>query len=82
MAYELEPIRLGGPRARAYNVLDDAGTRVGALRKTRQGWMLSFPGQRFEPSPGSTSARLGISHSSVKGFGTVAEVRTFLRALN
>ena len=81
MTFALDPIRLGARSARAYNVLDDAGRRVGAMRKTPQGWMLSLPGQRFVPSPGSTAAKIGIKHSHVKGFATVAYARKFLRNL-
>ena len=81
MTFALDPIRLGARSARAYNVLDDAGRRVGAMRKARQGWMLSLPGQRFAPSPGSTAAKVGIKFSNIKGFATVADARKFLKGL-
>jgi len=81
MTYSLDPIRLGARTARAYNVLNDAGTRVGAMRRQGSRWLLSLPGQRFVPTPGSTAARIGIKHSNVKGFATVADARKFLGSL-
>ena len=81
MTYSLDPIRLGARTARAYNVLNDAGTRVGAMRRQRSQWLLSMPGQRFVPSPGSTAAKIGIKFSNVKGFATVAAARKFLKGL-
>jgi len=70
---------LRGRRSWCYSVLNNAGERVGVVRKRRTSWVLAIMQKQFIPTKGSMADWAGITNAPVKGFKTLAAVRVFLR---